>query len=284
MTPINIVPGAKDYAIPFRTLQDAERLGGKLRQLEQFSAEKIRVAIVGGGYSGVELACKLADRLGKRGKIRIIERGKTILTTSPEFNRETAQQALEKRLVWLDLETIVEEITSDTISLCYKGQIDTIPVDLVLWTVGNQVSELITSLPLKQHSSGRLTINPFLQALDQGNIYVLGDVADCQDANGQQVPATAQVAIQQADYCAWNLWASGTGRPLLRFKYQALGEMIALGVDDATLSGFGIQLNGPLAYLSRRLVYLYRLPTWKHQLTVGFNWMTRPLLELLVND
>jgi NADH dehydrogenase len=279
-TPLDIVPGARSHAIGFRTLEDAYRLGEKLRELEQSSAEKIRVALVGGGYSGVELGCKLADRLGKRGRIRIIERGETILKTSPEFNRQVAMRALEERLVWLDLETAVQEVSADSISLSYKGQVDTIPVDLVLWSVGNQVSQLLASLPLKQNASGRLTANTFLQSVDSPDIYVLGDGADCRDARGQQVPATAQVAIQQSDYCAWNLWASHTGRPLLPFQYQALGEMMTLGADSAAISGLGIKLDGLLAYLSRRLVYLYRLPTWKHQLTVGLNWMTRPLLEL----
>jgi NADH:ubiquinone reductase (non-electrogenic) len=32
------------------------------------------------------------------------------------------------------------------------------------------------------------------------------------------LPATAQVAFQQADYVAWNLWASINGKPLLNFR------------------------------------------------------------------
>ena len=67
-TPLNQVTGAGEYALPFRTVADAHRLEERLRVLEESDAEKIRVAIVGGGYSGVELACKLADRLGDRGR------------------------------------------------------------------------------------------------------------------------------------------------------------------------------------------------------------------------
>jgi demethylphylloquinone reductase len=57
--------------------------------------------------------------------------------------------------------------------------------------------------------------------------------------------------------------------------------MMTLGSDNAVLSGLGIQFDGPLAYLTRRLVYLYRLPTLEHQLKVGFNWLTQPLVKLL---
>ncbi|HAC65560.1 MAG TPA: FAD-dependent oxidoreductase [Cyanothece sp. UBA12306] len=282
-TPLDQVLGAKDYGIPFRSLDDAYRIKESLRLLENSHAEKIRVAVVGGGASGVELACKLADRLGEKGRIRLVERGEQILSNSSEFNRKIAQSALEKRRVWLDLETEVTEVGSDSLSLCYKGQIDTIPVDLVLWTVGNQVSELVKSLPLTQNSQGLLTVTPELQSINYGNIYAIGDLADCQDINGEKIPSTAQAAFQQSDYCAWNIWSSITHRPLLPFRYQALGEMMTLGIDDAVLNGLGIELDGTLAHLARRLIYLYRFPTLKHQISVGLNWITNPLVEWLSN-
>jgi NADH dehydrogenase len=280
-TPLNGVPGAIEYAIPFRTLQDAYRLKEKLRLLEESGADKIRVAIVGGGYSGVELACKVADYLGEKARMRIIDRGDKILDRGSEFNRKAAIEALEKRQIWLDLATEVERVDADTISLVYKGQTDTIPVDLVLWTVGNQISELIQKLPLQQNDRALLKIKPTLQTVEKDNIYALGDVADCHDSDDNPLPATAQVAFQQADYCAWNLWASIVNRPLLDFRYQPLGEMMTLGANNATISGLGLQFDGYPAYIARRLIYLYRLPTLKHQLTVGLNWITQPLVELL---
>lgn len=280
-TPIEIVAGAKEYAIPFRTLEDAYRLQDKLRVLEAANPDKIRVAIIGGGYSGVELACKLAARLGEKGRIRIVEKGTQILQSSSEFNRETAIKVLEKNYIWQDLETEVTQIDADTISLLYKGQVDVIPVDVVIWTVGNQALGLITDLPLEKNQRGLLKVEPSLKVKGRDNIYALGDIAECYDTNGQVLPATAQVAFQQSDYCAWNLWASITHRPLLSFRYQPLGEMMTLGMDNATINGLGLQLDGSLAYITRRLLYLYRLPTLKHQLTVGLNWVTQPLVELL---
>jgi demethylphylloquinone reductase len=280
-TPLEGVFGVKDQALTFRTLRDAYRLQERLRELKNTNADKIRVAVVGGGYSGVELACKLADHLEKRGRIRLIERGEQILSNSPEFNRKTALQALEKRQIWIDLETQINSIESESMSLLYKGQVDTIPVDLVLWTVGNQVSELVQNLPLKHNQNGLLMTNSMLQVIDNPDIFALGDIADCKDGTGQKLPATAQVAFQQSDYCAWNIWASLTGRPLLPFRYQPLGEMMALGIDNATLNGLGIKFDGTLAYIARRLIYLYRLPTLQHQLNVGLNWITKPIWELL---
>jgi len=46
----------------------------------------------GAGYSGVELACKLADRLGERGRFRLIELTDQILRTSQSL---TSQQLVK---------------------------------------------------------------------------------------------------------------------------------------------------------------------------------------------
>ncbi|MDB9317436.1 NAD(P)/FAD-dependent oxidoreductase [Nodularia spumigena] len=280
-TPLDMVPGAISHAYPFRNITDAYRLEERLRVLEESKAEKIRVAIVGAGYSGVELACKLADRFGERGRFRLIQIGDQILRTSPDFNREAAKKALDAKKVFLDLETKVESVGQDTISLEYKNQVDTIPVDLVIWTVGTRVAPVVKTLALKQNQRGQITTTPTLQVLEHPEIFALGDLADCCDAEGKQVPATAQVAFQQADYTAWNIWASLSDRPLLPFRYQQLGEMMALGKDNATLTGLGIKLDGSLAYIARRLAYLYRMPTLDHQLKVGFNWLVRPIIDTL---
>lgn len=279
-TPLDMVPGAISYAFPFRTVGDAYRLEERLRVLEESPADKIRVAIVGAGYSGVELACKLADRLGERGRFRLIELSDQILRTSPEFNRTAANKALEARGVWIDLETKVESIEPNAIALEYKNQVDTIPVDLVIWTVGTRVAPIIFTLPLKQQR-GQLTTTPTLQVVDHPEIFALGDLAQCFDAEGQQVPATAQAAFQQADYTGWNIWASLTNRPLLPFRYQHLGEVMTLGTNNATFTGLGLKLDGTLAYVARRLAYLYRMPTLNHQLKVGFNWLTSPIVKNL---
>ena len=280
-TPSESVSGVRDHAIPFRSLQDAYKLDEKLRVLEASTAEKIRIAIVGAGYSGVEVACKLADRLKSRGRIRLIQSRDTILPNAPKFNRDAALKALEQRGIWVDLETTVSEITADSIGLIYKEQTDIIPVEIVMWTVGNQVSPAINHCGLALNAQGKITTAETLQVTDNPDIYALGDAAAILTVDGNSIPTTAQSALQQSDFVAWNIWSSLTDRPQLAFSYTNLGEMMTLGDDNAVLSGMGIQFDGPLAYVARRLVYLYRLPTLDHQLKVGLNWLTQPLVKLL---
>jgi demethylphylloquinone reductase len=282
-TPTGNTPGVAEHTIPFRNLNDVTRLEGRLRHLETSDREKIRVAVVGAGFSGVELACKLADRLGERGRIRLVELGDKILPTAVEFNRTAAQTALSQRQVWIDLETSVTEVTADELALEYREQVDRIPVDVVLWTVGNQVNPVLASLNLQRNLRGLIKTLPTLQTVDRPEVYALGDLAEIIDADGNKIPATAQSALQQADFAAWNIWSQTLQKPLLPFRYNNLGEMMALGTNSATLSGLGLQLDGTWAYLARRLVYLYRLPTLNHQVQVGLHWIGQPIAQFLTN-
>ena len=280
-TPTGMVEGAKDNALPFRSLDHAYNLKEKLRNLETSDKETIRVAIVGGGYSGVELALKIADRLGDKGRIRIIDRNSDILSDSPNFNQEKAKKALTEKEIWLDLDTDVVSIEPEQISLDYKGKVDTIPTDIVLWTVGTTPTTIDNDLPFPKNDRGQIQINSFLQVEEHPHVFALGDLVLSEDSEGNTLPATAQVAFQQSDYCAWNIWATIENKPLLDFKYQPLGEMLALGDNDATLSGLGVSIDGGLAYFARRLVYLYRLPTVEHQMAVALNWITNPISSFL---
>jgi NADH dehydrogenase len=277
------IPGVIEHAIGFRSLADVERLQQLVALLRQQRQPLQRLVIVGAGPSGVELACKLADHLGERGRVRLVERTDTLLRTSSEYNRQTAQRALSDLGVWIDLETSVAEVTATTISLTFRDQTDILPVDLVLWTVGSQVHPLVAQLPVAHNPRQQLVVESTLALPDRPEVYALGDLADCRDAEGQQMPATAQVAIQQADFVAWNIWASLRDRPQLPFRYRHLGEMLTLGSQRATLTGLGLQLDGPLAHVARRLAYLYRMPTLEHQVRVGLNWMLKPLQRIMTD-
>ncbi len=277
-TPTEIVPGAQAFALPFRTLAHAQELIRKLEQWEQEERQDIRIAIVGGGASGVELGCKLADRLGKRALITLIEREPEILhEITPEL-RSIGLREVHKREITLQLGASVERIEAGQL-FWHSATQPTRPLttDLVLWTIGTRPATLLDTLDLKKDRIGRLLTQQTLQLADFPNIFALGDNATSQ----QNLPVTAQVAFQQADYCAWNLWAQGVGLPLLDFRYTSLGQLISLGIDSAAAELLGVTVEGSVAANLRRLVYSARMPGISQQAKVGFNWLTQPFKSLL---
>jgi NADH dehydrogenase len=105
-------------------------------------------------------------------------------------------------------------------------------------------------------------------------VFVVGDLANLPGPEDDEpLPSTAQVAFQQAPVAAANLMRSLAGAPLESFRFQELGEMMSLGVGEASLSGLGVNLAGPAAYQLRRVAYLTRLPRRSLQLRVAAGWL-----------
>ena len=73
-------------------------------------------------------------------------------------------------------------------------------------------------------------------------------------------PSSAQVAMQQGSITAQNIISLRKGEKLKSFQFEDLGEMLSLGVGNASITGYGITLAGPLAFEIRHLAYLMRMP------------------------
>ncbi len=247
------VPGVREHACGFRDLNDVKRLRALVKDLKKRRPQDAAVAIVGAGPTGVELACKLADMLEGAARIHLIEMGDRILPNSASFNRERAAAALERREVCLHLNTAVTAVHADRVRFKDGGDL---PHSGLIWSAGSS-----PTLPDIHPSSARpnapLNINQDLRLLDHQRVFALGDCGRC---SLEPWPATAQVAMQQGVAVAKALEAIGHQQEPEPFQFQDRGEMLSLGIGDATLTGLGITLAGPLAFKIRRATYLTRLP------------------------
>ncbi|KAG6551239.1 hypothetical protein Mapa_007165 [Marchantia paleacea] len=314
---LDFVPGAVENALPFVTLEDAlevdRRLTGLERERYGSVDNPIQVVIVGSGYSGVELAATLAERLGKKGKLRVVDAGSDICATAPAGNREAAKKVLSARNVELVLGYIVSSIRSSKAtgistegndsasnsSGFSKYHVDLklatsrrrsdssqLEADLVLWTVGTKATvpsgEQDMEYPaFPVNGRGQADTDENLRVKGHPRIFAIGDSAGTKDSSGRNLPSTAQVAFQQADYAGWNLWAAINDRPLLPFRYQHLGEMMTLGKTDAAVTaGFvDLTLDGIVGHSARKLAYLYRLPTNEHKAKVALSWLAKSTMD-----
>lgn len=273
------VPGVLDHAYRFRTWADAAALEERLGELEASAQDPLRITVVGGGPSGVEVACKLADRLGQRGQVKLVERGDRILKPfSPRMQR-VATRALVKRRVQLRFETGVQAmvprdqsstIAADAITLETSSGVVTQPMDLVVWAAGTRPTPWLgddTVVP--PTDQGQRPTRDSLQLPGHPEVFVVGDQAAMTWRRNRPAPQTAQAAYQAAATVAHNLLAVMQGRSPKAFRYLHLGDMMTLGDRDALVSSFGLLIHGRLAALVRQVVYLQRLPTWHHRLKVA---------------
>jgi hypothetical protein len=95
------VPGVREHARPFVSLEDAEYVAQQMAVYEARAAmgqPRATVAVVGAGYAGVELAAVVGERLKGKARVVLLTPGADILEAAPAGQREAAVQV---RGVWL---------------------------------------------------------------------------------------------------------------------------------------------------------------------------------------
>ena len=273
------IPGVSEHALSFRSLADVERLQVLVQRLRLRLHPLQRLVVVGAGASGVELACKLADLLDGDALIELIEQGPELLPGSKAFNREQAQLALQRCDIRLRTHTRVAAVHADSLDLQSAAAdaattTETLRCEAVIWTGGVAACVPTLEPPLPLDRRGRLHCRSTLQVEGAEHLFALGDAAACPTPTGDDShPANAQVAMQQASCLASNLLHQRRGEPLQPFAWNDLGEMLGLGIGQASLTGMGFTLAGPAAFQLRRLAYLARLPGPAHQLRVAGGWL-----------
>lgn len=263
-------PGSQAHSLAFNTLQDAEQLERRLNDLEKSPA--VRVVVAGAGPSGVELACKLSDRLGPRGHVIVVDRRGEILRSYPERIQRAAARALAKRGVEVYLNAAIEAVDASGLTFGYEGQTRYYQANITLWTVGTVPRPWLGD-DLKPTAFGQYQVLPTLQLLDHKNVFVLGDMAAMPAPGRDRAPTTAQAAYQAGPAVAQNLLALIVNRPLKPFVYNHLGDMLTLGQGEAVVCGFGLCITGRLGAVSRRWAYWLRLPTHAHRWRVLKHWL-----------
>ena len=66
--------------------------------------------------------------------------------------------------------------------------------------------------------------------------------------------------MQQGLITAQNIISLRKGNQLKSFQFEDFGEMLSLGIGNASITGYGVTLAGPLAFKIRHLAYVVRMP------------------------
>jgi NADH dehydrogenase len=273
-------PGVAQYAAMLNDTEDAEALrAALLRQIHRIQLsmqDSISVAIVGGGATGVEFAAELhemARELRLYGaefgphklQTTIIDAGARVLPTSPLDVSERAAAVLSERSIRIVVNRRVERIGEAGATL---DDGTTVAADLVVWASGIKAPSFLGELGLRTNKLNQVVVDSSLQSLTDDRVYAIGDCASYTPGDTQRpLPATAQVAHQQALYLARALRERLEGRPPKSFRFRDKGSLVSLGTKNAVgyLAGGKPTSHGSVSLHGAGAKMLYVALYWFHQ-------------------
>jgi NADH dehydrogenase len=289
------VPGAEVHTFTLKIIADAVHIRNRLlalleRASLELSAEGrarlCRVVVVGGGYSGVELAAGLADffhaarrfypELAPYLRVSLLEQGRVLVPMLPPRLQEFCRQRLERQGVEVRSGTRVAAVEEECVHL--EGG-ETIPALTTIWTAGVKAAPLVMGWGLPRGAGDRIAVEPTLRVRGYPTVWAVGDAADVRLPGGEPAPGTAQHATREGRLVARNILAGLEGKELQPFRYESLGGLVSLGHRQGVGIVLGRMVSGFPAWWLWRTYYLFRLPTWLRRVRVALDWTIQLLFH-----
>ena len=275
-------PGVRDNAFTIDNAWQAHLFHRRLVNAcfrANFAADGrvLRIAIVGAGATGVELAAELHNTLRvlsaygldhfhpeRQIHIALVEAGPRLLPGLPEYIAKETRRTLDALGVEVLVDQRVVEVAPGLLKTASGREL---PADFTVWAAGIRCADVLRDLDgLESNRINQLVVTATLQATRDADIFAMGDCAAAPWSAERKVPPRAQAAHQESSHLVPSLDRRLRGLEPRPFRYRDFGSLVSLGNYQSvgTLMGFAtggtLRLEGLLAklfYLS-----LYRMHVW----------------------
>jgi NADH:ubiquinone reductase (H+-translocating) len=251
----------------------------------------VRIAIVGAGATGVELAAELYNAASalryyglegfdeSRLKLTLIEASPRILPALPEKLAEAARAELEALGVRILTGVRVTGVTPELILTQTE---EAIAADLKVWAAGVRGADYLKSIgDLETTASCQLVVRPTLQTTRDERIFAIGDCCYCLlPGSDRPVPPRAQAAHQMATTVFHNLDRLLRGKPLRAYFYLDRGSLISLSRYSTVGSLMGNLVGGRMAIEGRLARFVY-MSLYRMHLIAIHGWLRGTALILI---
>lgn len=236
------LPGAAEHLVPAKPLGAfAEAWSGLVAQARETSTAP-KIAILGAGVGGVELALAMAHRLSALdlpAAITLIEAGADILRETNSGTRRKLRAELARAAIEVRTDAVIAGITEAGVTL--DGDERLIPASFVVSAAGATPHAWLkgTALALEQ---GYICVDRTLQSTNTPHVFAAGD---CAHLTHSPRPKAGVFAVRQAPVLYDNLRADLAGRSLRPFRPQkSYLKLISTGRKSAITDKWGIGLSG----------------------------------------
>jgi NADH dehydrogenase len=278
------IPGVKENALGMKTVGEALTIRSEvMRSYEEMcrqgNHDKLNIAIVGGGPTGVEMAGAFAELVrgplrsdyadaANRVQVSIIEAGPRLVPSFSESLSKRTQKDLEKLGVTVLTNTSVKEVLPDSI-LTLDG--NSIAANTTVWAAGVKGVPAMDLLHLPI-TRGRIDVESTLQVTGYENVWAIGDIAGAVGSDGMPLPMVAPVAMQQGRFLVKQIQSLSKSEPLQNFKYKDKGSMATIGRHKAIVEVRGIRIAGPIAWVAWLWLHLFYILGGRNKIGTMADW------------
>jgi selenide,water dikinase len=263
------LPGVRQSVIPVKPIGEFLQLFGDL--LDRIRQGDLRrMAIVGGGAGGVELALA-AERMSRRVMasagcdpaslgITILTASPTILPGFPGRFVERITRTLRARGIGVIANARVTAVTRHEIHA--EGH-PPVAADAVLWATQAAAPPWLAETDLPLDAQGFVIVEGGLDVRGRAGIFAAGDVISFAP---RPLPKAGVHAVRQGPVLAGNIRRSLAGRPPLPYRPQREAlVLLSTGERHAVATRNGITLEGDWLWqikdrIDRRWIARYRMP------------------------
>lgn len=269
------IPGVKKNSYSINTIKDATRLSSHLsKSLKQGSEKEQNFVVVGGGYSGVELASSLREYINKVNpkaghQVYIVERSSRLLS----FCGDAASEAALGRLESMGVELAFGESVVDCMPDKLLTTARTFDKATTIWTAGVQINPFFKANDqlFRLSSRGKVEVSPYLEATK--DIYVIGDNAEVADSG------TAKSALHMGQFIAKYLDKKYNKLSLPVYRPGRHMTTISIGDNWSFVQNHGIFTTGTLAQRIRKRYELRSYKTILPEAESIYAWKSANILK-----
>ncbi|MFZ5967818.1 MAG: FAD-dependent oxidoreductase [Bacillota bacterium] len=267
--------GAQENAFTIWSLDDAVKIREHVETMFEKASmvkdtakakELLTFTVVGAGFTGVEVIgelaewkYKLCEEYGIRNKevkLIIVEAMPMILPILDKDLQDKAERYMKELGIEIITNTPITEV-GKTFFVLKDGT--SIPCHTLIWTAGVQGSSFAAGLGLTMGKRNRVQTNEYLQSIDYGNVYVVGDNGYFEEEEGKGYPQIVEAALQTAETAVHNIEAAMQNASMKPFKSNFHGFMVSIGSRYAVANVTGMKLSGFFAMAVKHLVNLHYL-------------------------
>lgn len=240
------VKGAKENALTLWSYEDAITIKNHiLDMMAKASVETdldkrqhlLTFMVIGCGFTGIEMIGEIAEwkeRLCHKFTIDpsevtmyVVDMLPTVLPTFHDKLINKTVKRLEKLGVDIITQANITEVQENFV--CIKDQ-DKIETHTTIWAAGVEGNDIIENLDLEKSGRGRLRTDEYLRAIDQENVFVVGDnIFYIPEGDERPVPQMVENAEHSAKLVAKNVKHSIEGSELKSYNPVFHGAMVCIG-------------------------------------------------------